>query len=111
MTTDTNLQLGTVTVLWDLQSLQEMWAGNVGTVYQLKGVCISWLTVGNPCGLPIPFFVCPKKRNQRKGSHATETAPTVKARNRRGKNSLRSNSLPLHPVPDFAARLSANGAN
>jgi hypothetical protein len=29
--------------------------------------------------------------------------------NRRGKNSLRSNSLPLHPVPHLAARLSANG--
>ena len=45
----------------------------------------------------------------RKGSQATETTPVAKARNRRGKNSLRSNSLPLHPAPDLAARLSGNG--
>ena len=64
---------------------------------------------GNPCGLPILFFACPKKRNKRKGSPAAETAPFAKVRNRRGNNSLRSNSLPLHPIPRLAARLSANG--
>ena len=45
----------------------------------------------------------------RKGSPAAETAPFVGVRNRRGKNSLRSNSLPLHPVPHPAARLSGKG--
>ncbi len=55
------------------------------------------------------FFSCPKKRNKRKGSPVAETTPFAKVRNRRGNNSLRSNSLPLHPVPHLAARLSANG--
>jgi hypothetical protein len=45
----------------------------------------------------------------RNGSQAAENDPFVKVRNRRGKNSLRSNSLPLDPVPDLAARLSGNG--
>lgn len=43
------------------------------------------------------FFACPKKRTKRKGSPAAETAPADGVRNRRGKNSLRSNSLPLFP--------------
>jgi len=51
-----------------------------------------------------------KKRTKRKGSHAAETTPVAKARNRRGKNSLRSDSLPLHPAPDLAARPSDDGA-
>ena len=67
------------------------------------------LNVENPYVLPILFFACPKKRTKRKGSRATETTPAAKVRNRRGKNSLRSNSLPLHPVPALAARLSDNG--
>ncbi len=80
-------------------------------------VCISDVHVGNPCRLPILFFACPKKRTKRKGSHATETTPVAKARNRRGKQrvdgsnrrSLRSDSLPLHPAPTLAARLSDDG--
>jgi len=63
----------------------------------------------SPCGRGILFFACPKKRNKRKGSPAAETTPFAKVQNRRGNNSLRSNSLPLHPVPRLAARLSANG--
>ena len=55
------------------------------------------------------FFACPKKRTKRKGSPAAETTPVDGLRNRRGKNSLRSNSLPLFPVPHPAARLSAKG--
>ena len=43
------------------------------------------------------FFACPKKRTKRKGSPAAETTPVAGLRNRRGKNSLRSNSLPLFP--------------
>ena len=51
------------------------------------------------------FFACPKKRTRRvvcatplrKGSPAAETTPVDGLRNRRGKNSLRSNSLPLFP--------------
>ncbi len=43
------------------------------------------------------FFACPKKRTKRKGSPAAETTPIDGLRNRRGKNSLRSNSLPLYP--------------
>ena len=43
------------------------------------------------------FFACPKKRTKRKGSPAAETTPVDGLRNRRGKNSLRSNSLPLFP--------------
>ena len=43
------------------------------------------------------FFACPKKRTKRKGSPAAETTPVGGLRNRRGKNSLRSNSLPLFP--------------
>ena len=43
------------------------------------------------------FFACPKKRTKRKGSPAAETTPVDGPRNRRGKNSLRSNSLPLFP--------------
>jgi hypothetical protein len=51
------------------------------------------------------FFACPKKRTRRvvcatplrKGSPAAETTPVDELRNRRGKNSLRSNSLPLFP--------------
>ena len=51
------------------------------------------------------FFACPKKRTRRvvcatplrKGSPAAETTPVDGPRNRRGKNSLRSNSLPLFP--------------
>ncbi len=66
-------------------------------------------TTGNPCGLPILFFLCPKKRTKRKGSQAAETTPFGKVRNRRGKNSRRSDRLPLHPAPDLAARLSGNG--
>ena len=70
---------------------------------------------------PLPggvlFFACPKKRTRRvvcatplrKGSPAAETTPVDELRNRRGKNSLRSNSLPLFPVPHPAARLSAKG--
>ena len=50
---------------------------------------------------PLPggvlFFACPKKRTKRKGSPAAETTPVDGLRNRRGKNSLRSNSLPLFP--------------
>mgnify|MGYP006974893329 CR=1 FL=1 len=50
-------------------------------------------------GVPSPggilFFVCPKKRIKRNGSPSAETAPVVELRNRRGKNSLRSNSSPL----------------
>ena len=50
---------------------------------------------------PLPggvlFFACPKKRTKRKGSPAAETTPVDGLRNRRGKNSLRSNSLPLSP--------------
>ena len=45
------------------------------------------------------FFACPKKRTKRKGSPAAETTPVDGLRNRRGKNSLRSNSLPLVPGP------------
>ncbi len=48
------------------------------------------------------FFVCPKKRTKRKGSPAAETTPVDGLRNRRGKNSLRSDSLPL--VPGSAPR-------
>ena len=56
------------------------------------------------------FFACPKKRTRRvvcatplrKGSPAAETTPVDELRNRRGKNSLRSNSLPL--VPGSAPR-------
>ena len=55
---------------------------------------------------PLPggvlFFACPKKRTKRKGSPAAETTPVAGLRNRRGKNSLRSNSLPL--VPGSAPR-------
>ena len=55
---------------------------------------------------PLPggvlFFACPKKRTKRKGSPAAETTPVDGLRNRRGKNSLRSNSLPL--VPGSAPR-------
>jgi hypothetical protein len=63
-------------------------------------------------------FLCqPKEKKRRvvcatplqKGSQATENAPFGKVRNRRGKNSLPSNRLPLHPAPDLAARLSGNG--
>ena len=51
------------------------------------------------------FFACPKKRTRRvvcatplrKGSPAAETTPVDGLRNRRGKNSLRSDSLPLSP--------------
>ena len=43
------------------------------------------------------FFACPKKRTKRKGSPAAETTPVAGLRNRRGKNSLRSDSLPLFP--------------
>ena len=51
------------------------------------------------------FFACPKKRTRRvvcatplrKGSPAAETTPVDGVRNRRGKNSLRSDSLPLVP--------------
>ena len=51
------------------------------------------------------FFACPKKRTRRvvcatplrKGSPAAETTPVAGLRNRRGKNSLRSDSLPLSP--------------
>ena len=43
------------------------------------------------------FFACPKKRTKRKGSPAAETTPIDGLRNRRGKNSLRSDSLPLFP--------------
>ena len=43
------------------------------------------------------FFACPKKRTKRKGSPAAETTPVDGLRNRRGKNSLRSDSLPLSP--------------
>ena len=43
------------------------------------------------------FFACPKKRTKRKGSPAAETTPDDGLRNRRGKNSLRSDSLPLFP--------------
>jgi hypothetical protein len=50
-----------------------------------------------------------RKRIKRKGSPAAETAPAAEPRNRRGKNSLRSNSLPLHPVPHPTARLSGKG--
>ena len=64
---------------------------------------------GNPCGLSILFFAFPKKRIKRKGSPAAETTPFAEVQNRRGKNSLRSNSLPLHPVPHPAARLSGKG--
>ena len=50
---------------------------------------------------PLPggvlFFACPKKRTKRKGSPAAETTPADGLRNRRGKNSLRSDSLPLFP--------------
>ena len=50
---------------------------------------------------PLPggvlFFACPKKRTKRKGSPAAETTPVDGLRNRRGKNSLRSDSLPLFP--------------
>ena len=56
------------------------------------------------------FFACPKKRTRRvvcatplrKGSPAAETTPVDGLRNRRGKNSLRSDSLPL--VPGSAPR-------
>ena len=48
------------------------------------------------------FFACPKKRTKRKGSPAAETTPVDGLRNRRGKNSLRSDSLPL--VPGSAPR-------
>ena len=55
---------------------------------------------------PLPggvlFFACPKKRTKRKGSPAAETTPVDGLRNRRGKNSLRSDSLPL--VPGSAPR-------
>lgn len=73
--------------------------------------CTIWIDKRplSPCGMGILFFACPKKRTKRKGSRATETAPVAKFRNRRCKNSLRSNSLPLHPVPDLADRLSGNG--
>ena len=51
------------------------------------------------------FFACPKKRTRRvvcatplrKGSPAAEKTPVAGLRNRRGKNSLRSDSLPLSP--------------
>ncbi len=90
------------------------------TTYSKEGICetidVSVTSgqfhapiTGNPCGLPILFFACPKKRTKRKGSQAPETNPCSNLRNRRGKNSLRSNSLPLHPAPDLAARLSGNG--
>ena len=71
------------------------------------------------------FLCVPKEKKRRvvcatplrKGSQSAETTPVTKARNRRDKQrvglsnrrSLRSNSLPLHPAPDLAARLSGNG--
>ena len=61
-----------------------------------------WTLQRYPDGItPLPggvlFFACPKKRTKRKGSPAAETTPVDGLRNRRGKNSLRSNSLPLSP--------------
>ena len=50
-----------------------------------------------PLPVGVLFFACPKKRTKRKGSPAAETTPVDGLRNRRGKNSLRSNSLPLFP--------------
>ncbi len=64
-----------------------------------------------PAGFPFFSLRAQRKRTKRKGSQAAETTPFVKAWNRRGKNSLRSNSSPLPPAPDLAARLSGNGAN
>ena len=59
----------------------------------------------SPCGRGILFFACPKKRTKRKGSCVAETTPFDDLWNRRGKNSLRSNSLPL--FSDFRARRTA----
>jgi len=50
-----------------------------------------------------------QKKDQKNGSHAALTAPVDALRNRRGKNSLRSNSLPLFPVAEPAARQGGNG--
>ena len=74
-----------------------------------------WTLQRRPDGIaPSPggvlFFACPKKRTRRvvcatplrKGSPAAETTPVDGVRNRRGKNSLRSDSLPL--VPGSAPR-------
>ena len=81
------------------------------TFGELRGqdIYIYVMTPGNPCGMGILFFACPKKRTKRKGSPAAETTPFAEVQNRRGKNSLRSNSLPLHPVPHPAARPSGKG--
>jgi len=65
------------------------------------------------------FLCVPKEKKRRvvcatplrKGSPAAETTPFVEVWNRRGKNSLRSDSLPLHPVPHPAARLSGKGTH
>ena len=56
------------------------------------------------------FFACPKKRTKRNGSHAALTTPVDALRNRRGENSLRSNSSPLFPVAEPAARQGGNGS-
>jgi hypothetical protein len=62
-----------------------------------------------PAGAAFFSLRAQRKRIKRKGSPAAETAPVAEPRNRRGKNSLRSNSLPLHPVPHPTARLSGKG--
>jgi len=50
-----------------------------------------------------------QKKEPKKDSRVAETTPVVEMRNRRGKNSLRSNSLPLFPALHPAAWLSGNG--
>ena len=62
-----------------------------------------------PAGFPFFFLRAQRKEPKKRAAKAAEKTPSVKVRNRRGKNSLRSNSLPLHPVPDLVARLSGNG--
>ncbi len=104
---------------WCDRSHAPAWECSPGRSSSLMPTRVAWVASPNwrvaaphplsPCGRGILFFACPKKRNKRKGSPAAETAPFAKVRNRRGNNSLRSNSLPLHPVPRLAARRSANG--
>jgi len=50
-----------------------------------------------------------KKVTKENGSPAALTTPVVALRNRRGENSLRSNSSPLFPVAEPAARQGGNG--
>ncbi len=82
---------------------------NLGVVRETVSAFTKEQDQAIPAGFPFFSLRAQRKRTKRKGSQATETTPVTKARNRRGKNSLRSDSLPLHPLPDLADRLSGNG--